>query len=169
MEAVAGEIWNITGQRRGLCVHRLAEHHPADVRPPRTFFGCVRIAGVVAVLVMDAMNGYPKDWSTFKRERCANSEQILNPLWSLKTTMCKQAVVADANAEVDSQNPQDGGHCQTAPTEVEEGCNRADVEGADEAGRHPIDSATVGFTAHADFFTYWGAIGSGDPGVSARG
>src|SRR5580698_8732109 len=95
MEAVAGEIGNVAGQSRCLGVHGLAEDHPANVSPPGAFFRSVRVAGMVAVLVMDAVYGNPEDRSALKRERGADGEQVLDPLGSLEAAMREQAMVAD--------------------------------------------------------------------------
>ena len=78
--------------------------------------------------------------------------KVLNPLGGLEAAMREQAVIADADAEVDGQNPENRGYGESAPAEVKERGNGADVEGADEACGDPVDAAVVGFAAHANFF-----------------
>jgi hypothetical protein len=73
--------------------------------------------------------------------------------------MREQPVVADANAEVDGQNPKDRSDCQPAPTEVKQRSHCANVKRGNEACGNPIDAAVVGFATHADFFSRGGAFG----------
>jgi hypothetical protein len=149
VEAVAGEIGNVAGEGLVLACMDL----PRTIQPMCAHqglrFGSVRIAGLVAVLMMNAVDSNPEDRSAFERERGADSEEVFNPLGSLEAAMREQAVIADADAEVDGQDPKDGCDCQTAPTEVEERGDCADVEGGDKAGGDPIDATVVGFAAHA--------------------
>ena len=154
VEAIAGQIWDVARQRGALGVHGLAQDHPADMRPPWAFFRCMRIAGVVAVLVMYPVHRDPEDRSALKSKCGADGHHILDPLGSLKAAMGEQAVIADADADVDGQDPEDGRNREALPTEEEESDDGAKMEGGDEAGGYPVDAAAQGFPAHADLFAF---------------
>ncbi len=66
MEAVFGEVGRVMGEGSGLGVKRLAGDDPTDVGPPLAFLGRVRVALFVAVLMVDAVGGYPGDGAAFK-------------------------------------------------------------------------------------------------------
>src|ERR1035438_6739951 len=62
VEAVAGEVWHVAGEADGFGVHGFAGDDPADVRPPGAFLRSVRVAGVVAVLVLDSVKWRTMAW-----------------------------------------------------------------------------------------------------------
>ena len=72
MEAVAAQVGRIARQHLGLRVQRLAEKNPARVRPPSALARRVRIAFLVAQLVMYAVRGNPEDRPALERQRGAN-------------------------------------------------------------------------------------------------
>jgi len=62
MKTVSAQVGRVARQHRGLRVQRCAEEDPAGVRPIHAAFARrVRIAFLVAQLVMDPMRGNPED------------------------------------------------------------------------------------------------------------
>ena len=67
VEAVAAQVGRIASEHFGLRVERVAEEDPAGMRPPSAFARGVRVAFLVAELVMHAMGGDPEDGPALKR------------------------------------------------------------------------------------------------------
>ena len=128
MEAVAAQVGRVARQNLDLPVQRLAEEDPAGVRPPAAFARGVRIAFLVAELVMDAMRRHPEDRSALKRQRGEDGHDVFEPLGNLVAAMREQAVIAHADAHVDGQHIEDRHDQQTLPAEEEESSQRAHVK-----------------------------------------
>ena len=116
VEAVAGEVGHVAGKADGLGVHRFTGDDPADVRPPGAFLRSVRVAGVVAVLVMDAVGADPADGSAFERECAADGKEVLDNLRHGIAAVGEQAVIAHADAEVDREDIERGGDNEIGPS-----------------------------------------------------
>ena len=108
------------------------------------------VAFFVAVLVVDAVGGYPGDGSAFKGECSADGEKVLDELGDLVAAVDEEAVVAHADAEVDGKDVEDDGDNEVCPTEEKERGDHADVEDDHKDGGDP-DEAGLGLSAaHAD-------------------
>ena len=128
VEAVAAEVGQIAGEGLGLRVQRVAPEDPAGVGPPSAFARGVRVAFLIAVLVMDAMGGDPEDGSALKRESGANRHGVLKPLGHLVAAMGEQAVIAHADADIDGQHVEHDHDHQALPAEKEQRGQRAHME-----------------------------------------
>src|SRR5580704_14165580 len=98
----------------------LAEEYPAGVGPPAAIAGRVRVAFLIAQLMMDAMGRNPEDRSAFQRKRCADGHQVLEPLGGLIAAVGEQAVIAHADTYVDGQHVEHGHDRKARPAEEEE-------------------------------------------------
>src|SRR5437870_4549365 len=117
----------------------LAHENPSHVCPPFAINRRMRIAFLVRKLVMNAVGRYPENWPAFKGERCANREEILDPLWSLVAAVRKQAVIAHADSQAAGNPPQEHGNEKCLPGKKEDCCDRADVERQHESGCDPVN------------------------------
>jgi hypothetical protein len=70
------------GEGLGLSVERTACDDPAHVRPPGTFLWSVRIAEVVAVLMMDPMRRHPGDRTSFQGQSAAPVAKTMLSAWN---------------------------------------------------------------------------------------
>src|SRR4029077_13657488 len=104
VELVFGQIGNVTRQRSGVMMHRLAHENPSHVRPPFAFDGRMGIAILIGKLVMNAMRGHPENRSAFEGEGGANRQEIFHPLVGFVAAMREQPVIAHANAQA-ARNP----------------------------------------------------------------
>jgi hypothetical protein len=154
MEAIASEIGGVAGESRGFSVHAAAQNEPADMCPPRTFFGCVRIAWMVTVLVVYPMHGNPEDRPAFESECAADREQIFHPLRRLKAAMRQQPMVANTDSEVDGKHPQNYCNGKPLPAKAEQRSHSAHVEDCDKDRRNPVDAALVVRAAHPQFVSF---------------
>jgi hypothetical protein len=137
IETILSEVGSVSGQHRGFGVQCLALQDPAGMSPPTAFRWGMRIADMVAVLVMDTVGSYPEHRSAFQRGCGAGRHGIFQPLGNLVAAMRQQAVVAHADAHVDRQyigNDEDG---QRTPAEEEERGDRADMKDGQENGGCP--------------------------------
>src|ERR1700733_14430968 len=116
----------------------IALQNPVDVCPPSAIVRRVRIAFVVAELMMNTMRGYPEDGAALKRECGAGGHRVFQPLRHFVSAVRQQAVIAHANADVDGEHVEDNGGDERLPGEEEEGNHGADVEGEHEDRRHPV-------------------------------
>ena len=82
----------------------IAQKNPAGVRPPSAFAGRMRVAFLVADLVMHAMRRNPEHRSALKRQRGADGHRVFQPLGHLVAAMSEQPVIAHADADVDGQD-----------------------------------------------------------------
>ena len=144
VEAVFGEVRSVAAEHGGVLMERLAVHDPSRMRPPGAVDRSVRVAGLVAVLVMDAVGGYPKDRTALEGERAANGEEILDPFRRLVAAMGEQAMIAHADAHVDGEEIDDDGDDQGRPGKHEQSGHGAEMEGDHEGGRHPVDLLAIG-------------------------
>ena len=106
-------------------------------KPPS--LGRVRVAFLVRVLVMHAVDGDPEDGAAFEGQRAAHGEQILHPLRRFVAAVGQQAVVSHADADASGDPPQHHRDEEGLPGEKEERSDRANVKGDHEDGRDPDD------------------------------
>ncbi len=164
VEAVAAQVGDVASQNGGLRMQGVAEEDPAGVCPPAAFARRVRIAFLVAQLVVHAMSGHPEDRPALKRESGADGHQVLDPLGRLVAAVRQQAVVAHADADVDGQYMKHGHDCQPLPGEEKERGQRAQVEQSDGDQREPVEAfAHSGSLAHVDLLAggYGGRLRAG--------
>jgi hypothetical protein len=76
-----------------------AEHDPAHVRPEETLSRRMRVAMLIGLLMMDAMNGNPEYGAALKRERTAKREEIFQPERTLISPMGMEPVIAHADSK----------------------------------------------------------------------
>ena len=69
------------------------------MRPPRTFFGCVWVTGVIAVLVMNAVDGHPEGRGELQAAGSEEGEAMLEPGRTGEAAMGEQAVKAQIDPE----------------------------------------------------------------------
>ena len=150
METVADEVGQVAGERLGLRVQRLAKYDPSGMRPPAAFARRVRVALMIAELVMHTMRGDPGDGPALEGERCADAHQIFQPLGNLIAAVREQAVIAHADAHVDGQHVEHGHDHKALPTEEKQRGQRARVEDAHDEEQGPAQAcAHCGGAAHA--------------------
>jgi hypothetical protein len=114
----------------------------------------VGVALLIAVLVVDAMSGYPEDGSAFKSERGAGGHDVLKPLGNLVAAMGEQAVITHADAQVDGYDVEHQHDHQALPTEKEKRRQSADMKCDDHGDGEPVDAGADGDgPAHANLRT----------------
>src|SRR5579871_1171246 len=139
VKLVFGEVGNVSGQRRGVVVHRLAHQNPSHVRPPLAVDRRVRVAILVGILMMNAVGRHPENRPALERQRGADSQEILDPLRSLVAAVREQAVVAHPDAEASRHPPEKHGYEESFPGEEKESRYGAYVKGRHENCRDPVD------------------------------
>src|SRR5579864_7273515 len=97
----------------------LAKEDPSGMGPPPALERRVRVALLVAELVMNAMRRDPKDGPALERERGANGHQVLDPFGRLVAAVRKQAVVAHPDTHIDGEHVEDCHNRQARPAEEE--------------------------------------------------
>ncbi len=132
VEVVAAKVGRVALQDFDLRVQRLAKQNPAGVRPPAALARRVRVAFLIAELVMDAMRRHPEYGATFKRHRGEDAHHVFDPLGSLVAAMRQQPVIAHADAHIDGQHIKDRHDRKPLPAEEEESGQRARVEDGDD-------------------------------------
>ncbi len=138
MEAVIHQVPSIGCTLFGSPVHRFAAGDPTHVRPPFAVARRMRIARLVRVSMVEAMNRNPEDGTALERHCAENSEQVFQPLRGLVRSMGQQAVVSHPNAEAASDPPQEQRQDETFPAEEEEGCNSANMKHQEDKPREPV-------------------------------
>jgi len=144
VEFVFAEFRDVGEEIVGVIMHGGASDEPADMGPEPAVVGRVRIAFLVGVLMMLAVDGDPEDGSAFEGERSADSEEILHPFGRLVATMGEEAMVAHAYAEASGDPPEK--HCdeEGLPVEHEERGDGAEVERNHDEEREPDDGLRKG-------------------------
>ena len=146
-----------------------AGENPAGVGPPGAVVRSVRVAFVVGVLMMDAVGSYPEDRAAFKGEAAAGADEVLDPLGSLVAAVREQAMIGDADADVDGEEIGDEEGGEVLPGEEEERGDSSDVEEAHEDGGDPVDAAFLMLAAHAEvLLDLLSDLGDGGNGVGLR-
>src|SRR5438067_10973835 len=107
----------------------LAHENPSHVGPPLAVERSVGIAFFIRKLMMNAMSCDPENRSTFKRQSCANRQEIFHPLRSLVSAMSEKAMVAHADAKAARNQPQEASNEKHIPGKEIQRCNYADVKG----------------------------------------
>lgn len=150
VDGIAGEVGSVAAEESGLGVESTAGEDPTGVSPPGAVLRGVGIAFVVGVLMMDAVGGDPEDGAALEREAAAGGDEVLDPLGGAVAAVREQAVVRDADADVDREEVHDEEGEQVGPGEEEERGNGADVEGSHGDGGDPVDAALLVLAAHAE-------------------
>jgi hypothetical protein len=120
--------------------------------------------------MVDAMGGYPEDGSAFEGERAAHGDEVLDPLGGLVAAVGEQAMIGDADADVDRDEVSDEEGGEVLPREEEERGDGSDVEEAHEDGGDPVDAAFLMLAAHAEvLLDLLGDLGDGGNGVELGG
>ena len=144
VELVLAKFGDVGEEMRRIVVHRLARDEPADVGPETAFVGRVRVALLVGVLMMLAVDGDPEDGAAFQGERGAEGEEILHPLGGLVAAMREEAMVAHAYAEASGDPPQEHGDEEGLPMKHEERGDGAEMECKHDEKRQPNDGLSEG-------------------------
>ena len=147
---IAGKVGGVAAEERGFRVHGASGEDPAGVGPEGAVYRGVRVAFLVGVLVMDAVGGDPKDGSALKRHGAAGGDEVLDPLGGAEAAMRQQAMVSDADAEVDGEEVHDAEGGEVLPGKEEEGGEGEHVKEAHDDGRDPVDAALLVLAAHAE-------------------
>ena len=150
VHGVSGEVGGVTTEEGSLGVQGAAGEDPAGVCPPGAVVRSVWVAFVVGVLMMDAMGGDPEDGSALKGEAAAHGDEVLKPAGGLVAAMGEQAVVAHADAHVDSEEVHDDEDSEILPGEEEELGDGSNVEEPHCDGGDPVDAPLLVLTAHAE-------------------
>ncbi len=95
------------------------------MRPPGSVIRRVRVALMVAVLMMDPVDRHPGDGTSLQRERPADGQEVLHQLGHAIAAVRQQAMVAHADAHVDREPIEYRCNDQVRPAEEEEGCDGA--------------------------------------------
>src|SRR5882724_6474103 len=101
----------------------------------------MRITVLVRVLMMNAVRGYPENWSTFERQSRAYGQEILHPLGSFVAAMGEQPVIAHTDAQTPRHPPEEHRDQQRLPGEEKDGGDCAQMKCGHEAGCDPVDFA----------------------------
>jgi len=104
LHTVVGEIGSVMGKGLSLGIERPACDDPAHVRPPSTLLRRVRIAGVVAVLMMDAVRRHPCNRTPFQGQSAADCQDVLNGFRHLLAAVHQQAMITHANTAINREN-----------------------------------------------------------------
>jgi hypothetical protein len=150
VDGILGEVGSVASQESGFGVQSAAGEDPAGVSPLGAVVWSVGVALVVGVLMMNAMSGYPEDWTALKREAAAHGDEVLDPLGNPVAAMSEQAVIGHADADVDREEIHDEEDGQIFPREEEEGSDRSDVKESHEDGGDPVDAAFLMLAAHPE-------------------
>jgi hypothetical protein len=151
VKAVAAQVGRIAIERLGLRVQGVAEEQPTGVRPPSAFARGVRVAWLVAELVMDAVRGDPEHGPALESQRGADGHDVFQPLGHLVAAVRQQPVIAHSNADIDGQDVERQHDHQPLPGEEEQGRQRAHMEEGHHHQRQPVDAFAHGCgAAHAN-------------------
>ncbi len=104
MDRVFGEVGGVAGEHLGFVVQRAVED-PAHVRPPGAVARGVRVAGLVGVLVVHAVDGDPVERPALQRHGAAAGHEVLQPLGGRVAAMGELPVVAHADADILADQP----------------------------------------------------------------
>src|SRR5437660_9903401 len=105
VELVFTKVGNVWQKFRSVVVHGAAGNDPAHMRPETAVMGRVRIAFLISVLMMDAMDRNPKERPAFQRQSTADGQKGFHPFISFVTTVTQQAMVAHPNTEAAGNPP----------------------------------------------------------------
>jgi len=94
MEFVLTEVGNQGQEVVGVVVQSAAGDQPAHVRPESAVLRGVRVAWLVGVPMMHAMDADPEDGTALEGEGSTDGEKILHPLGSFVATVGEQAVIS---------------------------------------------------------------------------
>ena len=147
---VAGEVGSVAAEQRGFGVHGAAGENPAGVGPEGSVDRGVRVAFLVGVLMVDAVGGDPEDRSALERHGAAGGDEVLDPLGGAEAAMREQAMIGDADADVDREEIHDAEGGEVLPREAEQSGDSGDVEDAHDDGGDPVDAAFLVLAAHAE-------------------
>lgn len=82
----------------------------------------------VGELMVDAMVHDPVEWAAFEGERAAGDEKIFEQAWDFVSAMREQAMVANADPEIDAYEVEDRCDGEGFPAEEEERGDGSDVK-----------------------------------------
>lgn len=131
-------------------MHGAAGDDPADVRPPGTIVRRVRIAFLVAVLMVNAVRGHPEDRSALKGHGAAGGHEDLKPAGNAIAAVRQQAVIRHADADIDRQEVHHGEAGNIRPGPEEEGYHSQNMERAEGNGGNPVHLSVLVLAAHAE-------------------
>jgi hypothetical protein len=97
------------------------------------------IAGLIGLLMMNAVRRYPEDGSAFKRQGAAYCENILKPQRQAIRPVGVQPMVAKADSEPGSKPVQKDRFKEDTPAEEEKCGDRANMKKAENNGRSPVN------------------------------
>src|SRR5579863_8238201 len=96
------------------------------------------IAGLVRILMMDAMRRHPKNGAAFERECTAESQEILERPGELVRTVRVQPMVAHADAQPDADPVQQNRYEKRVPAEHKQCSNGARVQNNQNRNDGPV-------------------------------
>src|SRR4051812_8162196 len=108
------------------------------MRPPFALSRCVRIAFLIAELVMDTMSSDPEDGTALEGHGGEDAHGVLDPLRGVIPAVGQQAVITHAYSHIDSENVQNCHNGQPLPAKKEECGHRADVKDGDGSQSDPV-------------------------------
>jgi len=104
---VFGEIGGVTAEESSLGVQGAAGEDPTGVGPPRAIMRGVGIAFLIGVLMVNTMSGYPEDGTALQREAATHGKEVFDPLGNAVAAMGQQAMIGDADTNVDREEVHD--------------------------------------------------------------
>src|SRR5678810_838749 len=99
MPIVFDQVRHVFLQHRGRMVLRRSPYDPPDLRPPESGIGRVRVLLSFGKSVMHAVGRYPFVGRVLYGHRREGAKRIFEPLGHFKSTMRKQAVPTETDAE----------------------------------------------------------------------
>ena len=145
VEGVAAEVRRVARHDGRVVVLRVAEHHPAQVRPEAAHAGRVRVERLVGMLVMLPVDGHPEHRAALERQRAADGQEIFEQLRCLEPAVRVQPVIAHADAETDGHPVKGRGDHQVGPAELEQGDDGQHVEDHEHDQGQPVDLRIPGY------------------------
>src|SRR5260370_2684164 len=102
--------------------------HPKHVAPPEALGRVVRIAFLIGMLMMFAVQRHPLHRAALHGKRAGESKEVLQKLGTLKRAVCQQPVIADANSQAAANKMQQHGHGNGSPISLPENSHHAQMK-----------------------------------------
>ena len=116
--------------------------------PPSALIGRMRIAGQIGLLMMDPMNGHPRDRPAFERERPADRKEILKTSGHFVRAVRVQPVITHADTQPCGHPIKKDRGPENLPAEKKQRGDRPQMEQDHDAGNGPVGLLLV---EHVDF------------------
>src|SRR5260370_4974759 len=106
--------------------------HPKHVAPPEALGRAVRIAFLIGMLMMLAVQRHPLQRAALHGKRAGESEEVLQKLGTFEGAVREQPVIADANSQAAANKMQQHGHVNGSPIRLPENIHHAPMKGREQ-------------------------------------